>query len=179
MFGVIHICDYEFYYWCILPKLRDSPLGRYSPKGYSGFHGELGPQVGKLKLHLADLAEVISITVSPALSVGAMPNHVQRTGLQSMSQFHQKLETMGQCILPPRHVLPVSRSVSGFRIRDPDRHQNLNKSHCQPSLKILYKSIRKFLRKVANRQTDRQTKIDITQRRFHLGGGIITWHFTV
>jgi len=43
---------------------------------------------------------------------------------------------------------------------DPNRHQNLiicSLAHCQPSLKILRKSVRKFLRKVANRQTDRQT----------------------
>jgi len=42
----------------------------------------------------------------------------------------------------------------------PDRHQNLticSLANCQPSLKISCKSIRPFLRKVANRQTDRQT----------------------
>jgi len=45
---------------------------------------------------------------------------------------------------------------------DPDRHQNLticSLSHCQLSLKISCKSVWKFfLRKVANRQTNRQTK---------------------
>ena len=43
---------------------------------------------------------------------------------------------------------------------DPDRHQNLiicSLAHCQPSMKISWKSDRKFLRKVANRQTDKQT----------------------
>jgi len=48
-----------------------------------------------------------------------------------------------------------------IRVRDPDRHQNLNicsLSHFQPSLKISRKGgARKFLRKVANRQTNRQT----------------------
>jgi len=47
-----------------------------------------------------------------------------------------------------------------FRIRDPDWHQNLticSSVHCQPSPKISFKSGQKFLRKVANRQTDRQT----------------------
>ena len=54
-------------------------------------------------------------------------------------------------------------------IRDPDRHQNLiicSLAHRQPFLKISCKFVRKFLRKVANRQTDKQ-------RRKHnlLGGG--------
>jgi len=47
-----------------------------------------------------------------------------------------------------------------IRIPDPDRHQNLifcSLAHCQRSLKISCKSVRKFLRKVANRQTDKQT----------------------
>jgi len=46
---------------------------------------------------------------------------------------------------------------------DPDRHQNLvicSLAHCQPSLKISCKSVRKFWRKVANRQTDTQTNDD-------------------
>ena len=46
---------------------------------------------------------------------------------------------------------------------DPDRHQNLITCllvHCQPSLKISCKSVRKFFGKVANRQTDRQTDND-------------------
>jgi len=54
-----------------------------------------------------------------------------------------------------------------------DRHQNLiicSPVHCQPSLKISCKSVWKFLCRVANRQTDRQTD---KQRRLHilLGGG--------
>jgi len=108
------------------------------------------------------------------------------------------VEALGQCIPPPRHVLPVSRyqsrhlanlSVSSsliittasiWRINmnewldalsvspnsdesekqslypdgDPDRHQNLiacSLANCQPSLKISCKSVRKFLRKVANK----------------------------
>ena len=50
-----------------------------------------------------------------------------------------------------------------IQIRDPDRHQNLiiySLTNCQPSLKISCKSVRQFLRKVANRQTDRQTNND-------------------
>ena len=63
-----------------------------------------------------------------------------------------------------------------IRIRDSDRHQNLiicSLTHCQPSLKISCKSVQKFLRKVANRQGDRQTD---KQRRLHilLGGGNIS-----
>jgi len=48
-------------------------------------------------------------------------------------------------------------------IHDPDHHQNLiicSMAHCQPSLKISCKSIQKFLRKVANRQTDKQQRLD-------------------
>jgi len=48
-------------------------------------------------------------------------------------------------------------------IHDRERHQNLtirSLAHCQPSLKISCKSLRKFLRKVANRQTHRQTNND-------------------
>jgi len=47
-----------------------------------------------------------------------------------------------------------------IRIYDPDRHQNLifcSLAHCQRSLKISCKPIQKFLRKVANRQTGKQT----------------------
>ena len=45
---------------------------------------------------------------------------------------------------------------AAIRIRNLDCHQNLiicSLAHCQPSLKISCKSVRKFLRKVANRQT--------------------------
>jgi len=59
----------------------------------------------------------------------------------------------------------VSRYESGkqslYPGGDPDRHQNLiicSLAHCQPSLKISCKSVRTFLRKVANRlTTDKQT----------------------
>jgi len=47
-----------------------------------------------------------------------------------------------------------------IQIRDPDRHQNFiicSLVHCQSSLKISCKSVQKFLRNVANRQTDKQT----------------------
>jgi len=46
-----------------------------------------------------------------------------------------------------------------IRIRDPDRYQNLiicSLAHCQPSLKISCKSVWKFLRKIANKQTNKQ-----------------------
>jgi len=57
-------------------------------------------------------------------------------------------------------------------VRDPARQENLtiySLAHFQPSLKILCKSVRQFLRKVANTQTDRQTD---KQRRLRvlLGG---------
>ena len=58
-----------------------------------------------------------------------------------------------------------------IRISDPDCHENLiicfcSLAHCQPSLKISCKSVCKFLRKVANRQTDKQRR-----KRNLLGGG--------
>jgi len=49
------------------------------------------------------------------------------------------------------------------RTRDPVRDQNLiicSRAHCKPFLKISCKSVEKFLRKVANRQTDKQTNND-------------------
>ena len=59
-----------------------------------------------------------------------------------------------------------------IQIRDSDSHQNLivcSLAHCQPSLKISCKSVRKFLRKLANRQTDKQTNND--DYNVLLGGG--------
>ena len=58
-------------------------------------------------------------------------------------------------ILPPRHVWTRIRIC--IPIRGPYRHQNLVicSSHCQPSAKISFKSVRKlFLRIVANKQTN-------------------------
>jgi len=75
-------------------------------------------------------------------------------------QTRIQLEALEQCIPPPRHVLITSVAIR-IRIPDPDRHQNLiiwSLAHCQPSLKISCKSVRKFLRKVANRQTDKQRR---------------------
>ena len=40
-------------------------------------------------------------------------------------------------------------------------------AHCQPSLKFSCKSVPKFLRKVANRQTNKQRRLDL----FGIGGG--------
>ena len=61
-------------------------------------------------------------------------------------------------------VLPVAiRIRTRIRIRDPDRYQYLiiySLAHCQPSLKISWKSVPKFLCKVANSQTNRQTNDD-------------------
>jgi len=90
------------------------------------------------------------------------------------SYFIQILKALGQCITPPRQVLPCSvamriRIQIHIRIRDLDRCQNLiscSLAHCQHSLKLPSKSVRTFLHKVANREKDRQ-------RRKHnlLGGG--------
>ena len=61
-----------------------------------------------------------------------------------------------------------SEKQSLYPDSDSDRHQNLIvylTAHCQPSLKISCKSVRKFLRKVANRQTDKQTSTTPPCRR--------------
>jgi len=148
--------------------------------------------------------------------------------LTSCLWYHCKsfweLEALGQCIPPPRHVLPVSQyqsrclssagdvmmpqllwrcllvhavhcsvvqhtrliPLSVFPNSDESKKNNpcmqtviriapsfcfiCSLTHCQPSLKISCKSAWKFLRKVANRQTGRQTD---KQRRKHnvVGGG--------
>jgi len=119
------------------------------------------------------------------------------------------IQTLRQCIPPPRHVcrgclswagdvmtsqllwrcllvhalhrsvaqrsrlIPVSVSPnsdesgkqSPYPDGDPDRHQNLivcSPAHCEPSLKISCKSARKLLRKVANKQTDKQRRLAAT-----------------
>ena len=63
----------------------------------------------------------------------------------------------------PPYAESVRDDESGKQSLYPDgdrnRHQHLTVSslaHCQPSLKISSKSVRKFLRKVANRQTNKQ-----------------------
>jgi len=58
-----------------------------------------------------------------------------------------------------------------IRIPDPDRHQNsiiCAMDHCQPALTISCKSAWKFLRNVANKQTDKQ--IDKQRRKHNLLG---------
>jgi len=65
---------------------------------------------------------------------------------------------VGQCIPPPRHVLPVSRYTDPDPDPHPDpyRHQNLiicSLAYCQPPqnfMQILWEN----LRKVANRETN-------------------------
>jgi len=80
-----------------------------------------------------------------------------------------ELEALGQCIPPPRHVLPVSRHESGsgsvsesvcvIRIATKTLIV-LSLAHCQTSVKISCKSVRTFLQKVSNKQTDKQTNND-------------------
>jgi len=61
--------------------------------------------------------------------------------------------------------------LTRIRIRDPDSHQNLiicSWAHCQPTLKMSCKSVRKFLRIVDNKQSNRQTDRHADkQRRKH------------
>jgi len=71
-----------------------------------------------------------------------------------------KLEALGKCIPLPRHLTIVMIHI---QIRDPDHQQNViicSLAHCRASLKISCKSIQRFLCKVADKQTDRQTKDD-------------------
>ena len=80
---------------------------------------------------------------------------IGRTVIQTVAQ---KLEAVGQCIPPPRHVLPVSRYTDPNPDPHPDpyRHQNLiisSLAYCQPPqnfMQILWE----ILRKVANRETN-------------------------
>jgi len=97
------------------------------------------------------------------------------------------VEALGHCISPQRHVLPVPPSgesiraadlclLTTFRIsqhwrtrktisvsrrwpRSPAKCNHLFTGSLQPSLKISRKSVRKFLRKVANRQTNNDENI--------------------
>ena len=65
--------------------------------------------------------------------------------------------------LIPLSVSPNPQKQSLYPDGDKDRHQNLtvcSLANCQRSLKISYKSVPKFLRKVANRQTNRQANND-------------------
>ena len=59
------------------------------------------------------------------------------------------------------HLTSVAIQIQiHIQICDPDRQQNLiicSLAHCQPYMNISCKSVWRFLRKVANRQTDRQT----------------------
>jgi len=55
-----------------------------------------------------------------------------------------------------------AKAVSRYGCRDTDPHQNLivcSFAHCQPSLKISRKSVWKFFRKVANRQTNNDENV--------------------
>jgi len=78
----------------------------------------------------------------------------QSTTCSNNLDVYVKLKALGQCIPPPRHVLSVSRSGSGSR----PKFNRFSLARCQPSLKISCKPVQKFLRKVTNRQTDKQTK---------------------
>jgi len=80
---------------------------------------------------------------------------------------HKTLEALEQCTAylhqgmsyPDPHPHPDP---------DSDSHQNLiicSVAHCQPSMKILCKSVPKFLCKDANRQTNRQTDKQTNKQR--------------
>jgi len=104
---------------------------------------------------------------------------VQRPNTAHHRTFCAALQ-LSRCHTPTRstetvHTFAKERFTSvaiRFRILDPDHHQNLNNcslANCQPSLKISCKSVRKFLRKVGNRQTNKQTNND--DYIILLGGG--------
>ena len=74
------------------------------------------------------------------------------------SKLSAKVYCVSTCSVSPNS--DESRKQSLYLDGDPNRHQNLNVcslDRCQPSLKISCKSAWKFLCKVANRQTDKQT----------------------
>jgi len=70
--------------------------------------------------------------------------------LLSPSEVDIQLEELGRCTSAKARLISAAIRI---RIRDPDRHQNL----IIYSLEISWKSVRKFLRKAANRQTNKQT----------------------
>jgi len=101
----------------------------------------------------------------------------QRLPFEQSGKLVTELEALGQCIPPPTHGLTSTalriRIPIRIRIRDPDRHQNLIiyfiglfPTFPENVMQIVWK----FLRIVADRQTDRQTD---KQRRQHnlLGAG--------
>ena len=113
---------------------------------------------------------------------------------------HIKLEALGQFIPPPRHVYQCRRLANQYEIMsfnhfpyipivmNPENNPYIktviriatriyyicSMTHCQPSLKISYKSVRKFLRKVANNQTTTTTSLaeamtrNNTLNKFHV-----------
>ena len=120
----------------------------------------------------------------PTIRLGATPSVLTSAHLWRKPKPTVTRST-GQCI-PLQGVSYQCRDIGictriHICIRDPDRRRNLivcSLSHCQPSLKISCKSVWKFLRKVANRQTDRQTNnnenitslAEVTKRnRIHVG----------
>ena len=140
-------------------------------------HEGIGLTLGLLYVPQASCQTVnLVIQLFPAVTcVGK--GVAQRLPFEQSEKLLTELKALGQCIPPPRHGLTSAalriRIPIRIRIRDPDRHQNLvifSLAYFQPSLKMSCKSVWKFLRIVANRQTDRQTD---KQRRKHnlLGGG--------
>ena len=90
----------------------------------------------------------------------AIVNYISTGTVHTFSKGH----LTGDVIAVPPSGESVQDDESGKQFLYPDgdmdRHQNLiisSLAHAQPSLKILCKSIWKFLRKVANKQTDKQT----------------------
>jgi len=84
-----------------------------------------------------------------------------------------KLEPLGQSILLTSVAIRIR-----IPIRDSNRHQNLifcSLSHCKASLKISCKSVQRFLRKVANRQTDKR-RLHIVVGRGNNLSHLWTWY---
>ena len=76
-------------------------------------------------------------------------------------QFSSKTTRAGT--VPTSAKARLTSVTIRLRIRDPDRHQNLiicSLAHCQALLKMSCKSVRKLLRKAANKRTDTQTNDD-------------------
>ena len=137
----------------------------------NNYYGVNGLQVGDNNTYRQQVSRVsvltcISLYVNKIAKLAVLYDKRKKDSI--------KLEALGQCIPPSRHVLPVSRyrfgfgSVSGservirssgslpkfnhlfIRMRDPDRLQNSTIclwAHCQHCVKMSCKSIQTFLYK--------------------------------
>ena len=98
--------------------------------------------------------------------------NITRTLVTTANAKCLRCNALSLCLVNYKHWdSAYLRQGTSYQCRDtdPDRHQNLiicSLAYCQLYLKISCKSVLKFLRKVASRQTDKQRRLHIL-----LGGG--------